>query len=195
MFTKKLNIEKSISLVMAQNCQSCGKQINHLSHFEGRDGLLYCSECVKEANNRFNEKQNGLIEQNTTSESASTNGSLQPIIQIPKYISWIATVWKGIGYLMFFAGIFFFLTSVTYDLVFAVIYGGFAFIVGLIYYSVGKKIKNGSKWVWWYYMITSSLGVITGLFALPIGILNIGIGAIFLYYFTRPHVKAFFGKQ
>jgi len=51
----------------------------------------------------------------------------------------------------------------------------------------------GAGWAWWLTIILSILGIIVGILTLPGGIITIIIEALIIYYFTRPHVKQFFG--
>ena len=51
----------------------------------------------------------------------------------------------------------------------------------------------GAGWAWWLTIILSVLGIIGGLLSLPGGIISIIIDILIIYYFTRPHVKEFFG--
>jgi len=51
----------------------------------------------------------------------------------------------------------------------------------------------GAGWAWWLTIILSILGIIVGILTLPGGIIAIIIEALIIYYFTRPHVKQFFG--
>ena len=74
-----------------------------------------------------------------------------------------------------------------------------------LYYTIGGS--NIPAWLWIYYIIIFVISAII----LPYGLikgkgwawtfggmlfaLSIPIGLIFLYYLTRPHVKAYFGKK
>jgi hypothetical protein len=51
----------------------------------------------------------------------------------------------------------------------------------------------GAGWAWWLTIILSILGIIGGIISLPGGIIAIIIYGLIIYYFTRPHVKEFFG--
>jgi len=51
----------------------------------------------------------------------------------------------------------------------------------------------GAGWAWWLTIILCVLGIIGGLLSLPGGIISIIIDILIIYYFTRPHVKEFFG--
>ena len=74
-------------------------------------------------------------------------------------------------------------------------------LLGILYLVVGFGYWGGKGWAW-------ALGIILGIIAIIINIVQIGINPltaasnifgiiialIILYYLTRPHVKAFFGK-
>ncbi len=75
-----------------------------------------------------------------------------------------------------------------------VILGLIALFLGLLSFFVAYGLWNGRAWAWTLAILFSLLGIIMGILSLPGGILNILIGIVVIYYLTRPHVKAFFGK-
>ncbi len=70
-------------------------------------------------------------------------------------------------------------------------------ILGLIELVVGWGLWKGASWAWWVTVILNGLGVILALVSLAGGnvggIVTLIIDAVILYYFLKPHVKAFFG--
>jgi len=71
-----------------------------------------------------------------------------------------------------------------------------AAIVGLIYLLIAWGLWTGQGWAWTVSLIFTILGLIGSVIALIaiVGIVPLIIYIIILYYLTRPHVKAFFGK-
>ena len=68
-----------------------------------------------------------------------------------------------------------------------------AAIIGILYLINAYGLWVGKSWAWWLTIILSVLGIIGGLLSLPVGIIGIIIYILIIYYFTRPHVKEFFG--
>lgn len=68
-----------------------------------------------------------------------------------------------------------------------------AAIAGILYLINAYGLWVGKGWAWWLTIILSVLGIIGGLLTLPVGIIAIVIYIVIIYYFTRPHVKEFFG--
>ena len=68
-----------------------------------------------------------------------------------------------------------------------------AAIFGVLYLIVAYGLWVGAGWAWWLTIILSILGIIGGILSLPVGIITIFIEILIIYYFTRPHVKEFFG--
>lgn len=78
------------------------------------------------------------------------------------------------------------------------IFGIFLFVIGLIALSAGWGLLKGLKWAWW---ITVAIFVINGIGDVARlvlgsfeGIVGVVIVLIFLFYLTRPGVKAFFNQ-
>jgi len=72
---------------------------------------------------------------------------------------------------------------------------GFMVIMALIGFFIAWGLWTGKGWTWIIALILAILGVIGGLLTLPIGIVTIIIQGLIIYYLTRPHVKAFFGRE
>lgn len=68
-----------------------------------------------------------------------------------------------------------------------------AFIAGFIALAVGYGLWNLLKWGYQAAMILAILGIISGLFSLPSGILSIVIDGIIIYYLIQPEIKDVFG--
>lgn len=66
-------------------------------------------------------------------------------------------------------------------------------IVGILALIDAYGLWIGAGWAWWLTIILSILGIIGGILSLPGGIITILIDILIIYYFTRPHVKEFFG--
>jgi len=66
--------------------------------------------------------------------------------------------------------------------------------IGLISFIIAYGLWNGRGWAWTLCLIFSIIGIIIGILSLPTGIISLIINILILYYLTRPHVKAFFGK-
>jgi hypothetical protein len=67
-------------------------------------------------------------------------------------------------------------------------------ILGLVSFLLAYGLWTGKGWAWTLTFIFSIIGILLGLISLPSGIISILINVLILYYLTRPHVKAFFGK-
>lgn len=67
-------------------------------------------------------------------------------------------------------------------------------ILGLISFLLAYGLWTGKGWAWTLTFIFSIIGILLGLVSLPAVIITILINVVILYYLTRPHVKAFFGK-
>jgi hypothetical protein len=77
--------------------------------------------------------------------------------------------------------------------------GGIALFFSIIWLATGVGFLHGRGWAWTLGMVFSVLSLLGAVAALSIGLVTGGIvGAFFwclmLYYLTRNHVKAFFGK-
>lgn len=84
--------------------------------------------------------------------------------------------------------------------------GTFGFIIGamvlffsVIWLATGVGFLHGRGWSWTLGMIFSVLSLLGAIGALAIGLITGGVGGLvfwglMLYYLTRTHVKAFFGR-
>jgi len=72
---------------------------------------------------------------------------------------------------------------------------GIVFIIlGLFAFLITYGLWTGQGWAWTLSLIFSIIGIILGILSLPAGIIGLIIDILILYYLTRPHVKAFFGR-
>jgi len=76
---------------------------------------------------------------------------------------------------------------------------GLLFVVlGLVAFVLAYGLWKGLGWAWTIALILAVIGIIAGLVSLLTGgfqnVLTLIIQLIIVYYLTRPHVKAFFGK-
>src|SRR5919109_3129431 len=76
--------------------------------------------------------------------------------------------------------------------------GAIVLILGVLYFAVGVGFLRGKGWSWTLGMIVSIIyividivQIVSGAYSSAFGLI---IGIIIVYYVTRPHVKAFFGK-
>jgi hypothetical protein len=79
------------------------------------------------------------------------------------------------------------------------IIGGVVLFFSLIWLATGAGFLHGRGWSWTLGMIFSILSLLGAIGALIIGLITGGVGGLIfwglmLYYLTRTHVKAFFGK-
>lgn len=81
---------------------------------------------------------------------------------------------------------------------FAVIIGAIILLLGLLDLAIGIGFLSGKGWAWTFGLI---VGVISIIFAVaqiavgfPTAIVSLIFWLIIIYYLTRTHVKAFFGK-
>src|SRR2546422_10529327 len=79
------------------------------------------------------------------------------------------------------------------------IIGGIVLFFSIIWLATGVGFLHGRGWSWTLGMIFSILSLLGAIGALTIGLITGGVGGLIfwglmLYYLTRTHVKAFFGK-
>src|SRR3989441_5208603 len=79
------------------------------------------------------------------------------------------------------------------------IIGGVVLFFSVIWLATGVGFLHGKGWSWTLGMIFSILSLLGAIGALTIGLITGGVGGLvfwgmMLYYLTRAHVKAFFGK-
>ena len=77
--------------------------------------------------------------------------------------------------------------------------GGVVLFFSLMWLATGAGFLHGTGWSWTLGMIFSILSLLGAIGALTIGLITGGIGGLIfwglmLYYLTRTHVKAFFGR-
>src|SRR5437867_9083642 len=76
--------------------------------------------------------------------------------------------------------------------------GAIALSLRILYLAVGVGFLGGKGWAWTLGMIVSIIGIVLDGVQIGFGayfnVLGLIIGIIIVYYLTRPHVKAFFGK-
>jgi hypothetical protein len=80
------------------------------------------------------------------------------------------------------------------------IIGGVVLFFSIIWLATGVGFLHGKGWSWTLGMIFSILSLLGAIGALTIGLITGGVGGLIfwglmLYYLTRTHVKAFFGKS
>src|SRR5438132_529369 len=78
--------------------------------------------------------------------------------------------------------------------------GGVVLFFSIIWLATGIGFLQGRGWSWTLGMIFSILSLLGAIGALTIGLITGGVGglifwSLMLYYLTRTHVKAFFGKS
>lgn len=82
---------------------------------------------------------------------------------------------------------------------FGFIIGGVVLFFSVIWLATGAGFLHGKGWSWTLGIIFSVLSLLGAIGALTIGLITGGVGGLvfwglMLYYLTRTHVKAFFGK-
>lgn len=75
-------------------------------------------------------------------------------------------------------------------------------VVGLIYFTLAYGLWNGKGWAWSWsvffqilVIVQVFLSFIFKTFRPVTSLYNLTVAVLIIYYLTRPHVKAFFGKQ
>src|SRR5947208_14055436 len=80
----------------------------------------------------------------------------------------------------------------------AAVIGAILLIIGILELVYGIGFFGGKGWAWTLAMIGSILNIVFGIASIVFGsvgsIFGLIISILILYYLTRPHVKAFFGK-
>jgi len=72
---------------------------------------------------------------------------------------------------------------------------GFVFLIlGIVAFLFAYGLYTGKGWAWLWALILAVIGIIFSLLGGLSSLLPIIINLIIIYYLTRPHVKAFFGK-
>ena len=72
-------------------------------------------------------------------------------------------------------------------------------LLGMASFVVAYGLWTGKEWAWLVALILSGLGVLLSLVSIATGlgvgsIVSLVIDGIIIYYLTRPHVRACFGK-
>lgn len=79
-----------------------------------------------------------------------------------------------------------------------IIFGAVLLILGILYLVVAVGFLGGKGWGWTLGLVVSVISIISNIAQIASGNVSSAfgliIGIIILYYLTRPHVKAFFGK-
>ena len=73
--------------------------------------------------------------------------------------------------------------------------GGVMIVTGIIDLLLGIGYMKGWKAVWYIALIFYILGIIGGILSFPAGLIMTIIYIILVWYFFRPEVKAWFGKE
>ncbi len=76
----------------------------------------------------------------------------------------------------------------------AVVVGAIFGILGLLQLAVAIAFFSGKGWAWTLGIVLQVIALIINILTLPFSILGIIFNIVILYYLTRSHVKAFFGK-
>lgn len=75
--------------------------------------------------------------------------------------------------------------------------GGVLVVMALIGFLLAYGFWTGKGWAWILGLIFSIIGILLGLVTIignPSSIITIIINGLIIYYLTRPHVKAWFGR-
>lgn len=75
------------------------------------------------------------------------------------------------------------------------IFGLFLVFLGVAGVAVAWGMWNGKKWAWWLTIIFSIGIFLMGITTIPAGIVSLIISGATLFYFTRPHVRSYFGLK
>lgn len=72
--------------------------------------------------------------------------------------------------------------------------GVFLLLTGILALIVGWGMWTGKGWAWAVGLVLAAIGIVSSLVSLPGSIISIVIDLLIIYYLTRPHIKAYFGK-
>lgn len=73
--------------------------------------------------------------------------------------------------------------------------GGFLLVVAILALAVGWGMWTGKGWAWTVGIILAAVGIVSSLLSFTASsIITIIIDLIIIYYLTRPHIRAYFGK-
>ena len=70
--------------------------------------------------------------------------------------------------------------------------GAVLLILALVYIIFGFGLLKGWSIMWYLGIVLYAIAIVGGLLKLPAGIITILIGAVVIYYLTRPKVKNYF---
>jgi len=77
--------------------------------------------------------------------------------------------------------------------------GAIALILGILYFAVGVGFFGGKGWAWTLGIIVTIISIVYNIAQIAFGafssVFGLVVAILILYYLTRPHVKAFFGKS
>lgn len=80
---------------------------------------------------------------------------------------------------------------------FGALIGGVLVVFALIAFALAYGFWTGKGWAWILGIVFSILGLVLGLVSIignPSAVINVIINGVILYYLTRSHVKAWFGR-
>ena len=76
--------------------------------------------------------------------------------------------------------------------------GAVILVLGILYFAVGIGYFGGKGWAWTVGIIVTAISIVLDIVQIIFGavsnVFGLVIGLLIIYYLTRPHVKAFFGK-
>ncbi|SRR6266480_3628273 len=76
--------------------------------------------------------------------------------------------------------------------------GAVVLVVGILYFAVGIGFFGGKGWAWTIGIIVTAISIVLDIIQIAFGAFSnafgLVIGFLIIYYLTRPHIKAFFGK-
>jgi len=70
--------------------------------------------------------------------------------------------------------------------------GSLVLFIALVNFVIAYGLLNGTSWAWTVSLVFAVIGILRGLFTLPMGILTIGIQVLIIYYLTRENIKSYF---
>ncbi len=78
---------------------------------------------------------------------------------------------------------------------FLTLIAGLLVVIAVIDFLAAWGLWTSRRWAWIVALVLAVLRVIGGLAALPMGIIGIIVQGLVIYFLTRPHVRAFFGRE
>jgi len=76
--------------------------------------------------------------------------------------------------------------------------GAVILVLGILYFAVGIGYFGGKGWAWTVGIVVTAISIVLDIVQIAFGavsnVFGLVIGLLIIYYLTRPHVKAFFGK-